>query len=238
MNRPIYRYLADRKWREYKRLVLMQRIAQMHIVPDVLPHLDPTAEVNLGFGRRNVQPGEFVDSRVSEGPARLKIQVFDKGERLVTIVVLDSDVPNVEKDRFDYRCHFLATNITLSPTITSIPFRHLSPSSQIVLPWLPPHAQKGSPYHRLSIFVLQQPEGKSLDVEALRAKEQRHGFNLRSFNDRHAVKPIGVHLFRTIWDDGTAGVMTRAGLEGTDVELRRKKPESLPYKKKDGARYR
>ncbi|MCJ1247375.1 hypothetical protein MMC30_004589 [Trapelia coarctata] len=238
MNRPIYRYLADRKWREYKRLVMMQRITQMNIVPDVLPHLDPTTAVDLAFGRRNVQPGEFVDSRVSEIPPRLSIQVFDKGERLVTILVLDSDVPNVEKDRFDYRCHFLATNIPLSPTITSLPFRHLSPETQIVLPWLPPHAQKGSPYHRLSIFVLQQPEGKTMDVEAMRTKEQRHGFNIRSFNDRHQVKPIGVHLFRNTWDEGTAGVMTRAGLEGADVELKRKKVEPLPYKKKDAARYR
>jgi len=238
MNRPIYRYLADRKWREYKRLVMMQRITQMNIVPDVLPHLDPTAAVDLAFGRRNVQPGEFVDSRVSEIPPRLNIQVFDKGDRLVTILVLDSDVPNVEKDRFDYRCHFLATNISLSPTITSLPFRHLSPETQIVLPWLPPHAQKGSPYHRLSTFVLQQPEGKTVDIEAMRTKEQRHGFNLRSFNDRHQVKPIGVHLFRNTWDGGTAGVMARAGLEGADTKLKRKKVEPLPYKKKDGARYR
>lgn len=238
MNRPIYRYLADRKWREYKRLVMMQRITQMNVVPDVLPHLDPTAAVDLAFGRRNVQPGEFVDSRVSEIPPKLNIQVFDKGERPVTIMVLDSDVPNVEEDRFDYRCHFLATNIPLSPTITSIPFRHLSAETQIVLPWLPPHAQKGSPYHRLSIFVLQQTEGKTLDIEAMRRKEQRHGFNIRSFNDRHQMKAIGVHLFRNTWDEGTAGVMTRAGLGGADVELKRKKVEPLPYKKKDGARYR
>ena len=238
MNRPIYRYLADRKWREYKRLVMMQRISQMHIVPDVLPHLDPIAEVSLAFGRRNVQPGEFVDSRVSETLPRLNVQLFEKGEKLVTLVVLDSDVPNVERDTFGYRCHFLATNIPLSPTTTSLPFSVLSKESQVVLPWLPPHVQKGSPYHRLSIFVLQQPDGKVLDVEAMRTREERDGFNLRSFNDRHLVKPIGVHLFRTKWDEGTEGVMKRAGLEGANIELRRKKPEALPYKKKDGARYR
>ncbi|MCJ1474858.1 hypothetical protein MMC13_003518 [Lambiella insularis] len=238
MNRPIYRYYADRKWREYKRLIIMQRIEQMHIVPDVLPHLDPTAEVDLAFGRRNIQPGEFVDSRVSETSPRLNVQVFEKGSKLVTIVVLDSDVPNVEKDSFDYRCHFLATNIPISPTITLLPLAKISQETQVVLPWLPPHAQKGSPYHRLSIFILQQPEGKPLDVAAMRARYKRDGFNLRSFNDRHLVKPIGVNLFRTIWDEGTEGVMQRAGLAGANIELRRKKSEALPYKKKDGARYR
>lgn len=238
MNRPIYRYLADRKWRAYKRLLIIQRISQMHVVPDVLPHLDPIADVGMAFGRRAVLPGEFIDSRVSEMPPRLHVQIFEKGEALVSIVVLDSDVPNVEKDGFDYRCHFLAANIPLSPTITSLPFAQFDKDAQIVLPWLAPHAQKGSPYHRLSVFVLQQPQGKVLDVDAMRAREKREGFNLRSFNDRHLVKAIGVNLFRTIWDEGTEGVMQRAGLEGADIELRRKKPEALPYKKKDGARYR
>ena len=238
MNRPIYRYLADRKWREYKRLIMMQRISQMHVVPDVLPHLDPVAEVSLAFGRRNVQPGEFVDSRVSEILPRLNVQLFEKGEKLVTVVVVDSDVPNLKKDAFDYRCHFLATNIPLSPSTTSIPFSSLSEKSQVVFPWLPPHAQKGSPYHRLSIFVLQQSEGKALDIETMREKENRKGFNLRSFNHRHLVTSIGVHLFRNKWDEGTDGVMRRAALDRANIELRRKKPEALPYKKKDGARYR
>ena len=238
MNRPIYRYLADRQWREYKRPLMMQRITQMSIVPDVLPHLDPTAEVSIAFSRKHVQPGEFIDSRVSEIPARLKVQVFDKGERLVSVAVIDADVPNIETDGFDYRCHFLATNIPLSPTTTSLPLSKLSQDTQVVLPWLPPYAQKGSPYHRLSIFVLQQPEGKSLDVMSLREKVKRDGFNLRSFNDRCLVKPIGVSLFRSIWDEGTIGVMSRADIEGSNIEFRRKKPESLPYKKKDGARYR
>lgn len=238
MNRPIYRYLADRQWREYRRLVLMQRLTQMSIVPDVLPHLDPTAEVTLGFHRRKVHPGDFVDSRVSEVAPRLNVQVFDKGERLVSVVVIDSDVPNLETDGFDYRCHFLAANIPISPSSTSLPLSRLSPETQIVLPWLPPYAQKGSPYHRYSVFVLQQPEGESLDVAALRDRVRRDGFNLRGFNDRYTVRPIGAYVFRCIWDEGTAGVMMGAGIEGAAVEFRRKKPEKMPYRKKDGARYR
>ena len=210
----------------------------MNVVPDVLPHLDPIAEVTLAFGRRDVQPGEFVESQVSAMPPRLNVQVFEKGEKLVSVVVVDSDVPNLETDHFEYRCHFLAVNIPISPVKTSLSFSMLSPKSQVVLPWLPPHALKGSPYHRLSIFVLEQPEGKVLDVASIRQREQRPKFNLRSFNDRHLVKPIGVHFFRNIWDEDTAEVMRKAGIEGANVELKRKKPESLPYKKKNTERYR
>ncbi len=233
MNRPIYRYLADRKWRSYRRLLLMQRIIQMHIVPDILPHINPIAEVSLAFGSRAVKPGEFVDSRVSEIPAKLQIQVFSKGERLVTVAVIDPDVPNEATDGFDYRCHFLAVNVSVSPTSTSVPLSRLGEQS-IALPWLPPFAQKGAPYHRLSIFVLEQ--GDKLDLTQL--KVERDGFNLRSFNDRYKLSPIGVNLFRNQWDEGTEGVMNRAGVEGANVEFQRKKPEKLPYKKKDGERYR
>jgi large subunit ribosomal protein L35 len=232
MNKPIYRYLADKKWRSYQRLVIEQRIHQLGVVPDVLPHFEPTADVRLAFKSRNVQPGEFVDSRVSEVPARLKVQVFDKGERLVSVVVVDSDIPDLEKDSFDSRCHFLATNIPISPTETSVPLAKTKPDTQLVLPWLPPYAQKGAPYHRLSIFVLQQAEGKTLDPAALKEAVKRDGFRLRSFADKYQLEPIGFNIFRSQWDEGTKGVMERAGLEGADVEFKRKRIEALKPKQK------
>ena len=240
MNRPIYRYLADKKWRQYNRLLLMQRISQHHIVPDLLPHLDPIASVSLGFSRRNVLPGEIVDSRVSEIPARLNIQPFDKGERLVTIVVVDPDVPDVENDSFRSRCHFLAVNVPVSPSSTSVPLAKLSKNDQIIQPWLPPYAQKGSPYHRLVIFVLQQHGAEPLDVSQMRQyQSKRDGWKLKALLTKNStLRPIGVNIFRTVWDEGTDGVMKRARVEGVETEYIRKKPEKNVHKKKDGARYR
>lgn len=236
MDRPIYRFLADKDWRSQRRLILMQRITQMHILPDILPHLDPVVEVKLAFRRRKVHPGDFVDSRVSEFPPRLRVQVFDQGERLISVIVVDPDVPNEEKDSFDYRCHFLALNIPISPSNPSVPLTRLQ--SHTVLSWLPPTAQKGAPYHRLAVFVFQHRNNEPLDLDAVRKKTQREQFNLRSFQHRHFLKPVGAHLFRSRWDEGTAGVMARANLPGADIEWLRKKPEKLPYKKKDGERYR
>ena len=231
MNKPIYRYLADKKWRSYQRLIIVQRLTQLSIVPDVLAHFEPTADEQMAFRKRNVQPGEFIDSRVSEVPPRLKVQVFDKGERLVTVAVVDSDVPNVENDNFASRCHYLATNIPISPTDTSLPLSKAT-EAQLALPWLPPFAQKGSPYHRLSVFVLQQQPGQTLDAAQLKEKVKRDGFSLKSFVDRHRLQPIGFNIFRSIWDEGTAGVMERAGIEGADIEFRRKRIEALKPKKK------
>ncbi|KAK5010927.1 hypothetical protein LTR28_006863 [Elasticomyces elasticus] len=252
LNKPIYRFLADRKWRSYARKLLVQRITQMNVIPDILPHITdfPTASVDLSFGRHDVQPGAFVLSEISEKYCKLNVQVYDKGERMVTIVVVNPDLPNVEKDGFDYRCHFLAANVPVNPTSGSIPFsflRSLGSESgkdsqvetpQIILPYLPSYAQKGAPYQRMAVFVLQQPDGVTLDVAGIATRAKRENFILRSFIDRHKLKPIGVNMWRTKWDDSTAGVMERAGIEGSDVEFKRKKIEPLPYKKLDGERYR
>jgi large subunit ribosomal protein L35 len=231
MNKPIYRYLADKKWRSYQRLLIVQRLTQLNVVPDVLPNFEPTANVQMAFRGRGVQPGEFIDSRVSEVPPTLKVQVFDKGERLVTVAVVDSDVPDIENDSFASRCHFLAANISLSPTITSLPLSKAA-GGQLALPWLPPFAQKGSPYHRLSVFVLQQQPGQTLDIAGLKETYQRDGFSMRSFVARHGLKPIGFNIFRSIWDEGTAGVMERAGVEGADIEFKRKRVYAIKPKQK------
>ena len=238
MNKPIYRYLADRKWREYRRPVIVQRITQMKIIPDVVPNFEPVADVKLAFGSRHILPGNFVESTISENPFRLSVQLFERGERLVTIAVIDSDVPNVEKNGFDYRCHFLASNIPLTPTTPLVNLAKLSTDSQVLLPWLPPFAQKGSPYHRISVFILQQKDNIPIDINIAKAKVQHDNFILRTFLARHMLKPFGVTLFRNKWDEGTAGVMARAGMPGADVELKRIKVEPLPYKRRNPSSFR
>jgi large subunit ribosomal protein L35 len=239
MNKPIYRYLADRKWRAYKRKVLMQRITTMHVIPDVLPHIDPVADVNVAFRSSVIPPGDKVNSSRSETPPTVRIQTFDKGEKLVTIVAVDADVPDVEKNGFTYRCHGIWSNVTISPNKGTVAVERL-PQTHTALPWLPPFAQKGSPYHRIALFVLKQPEGKTLPVEMISGTVQRDDFILRSFVSKHKLEPIGVTMFRAEWDDNTAAVMERAQIPGADIVFKREKPLKLPekYNRKNGARYR
>ncbi|KAB8077705.1 phosphatidylethanolamine-binding protein [Aspergillus leporis] len=239
MSKPIYRYLADKKWREYRRRILVQRITQMNVIPDVLPHCDPVVDTKLYFGRTAVQPGEFVNSRVSTTAPKLDMQLFERGEKLVTIAVVDSDVPNVEKDGFDYKMHYLAVNIPISAVSTKVDLSKLSSESQVVLPWLPPVAQKGSPYHRLSVFIMEQKDSKPLDFAAVKAKEtDRDNTLLRTLQARYHLKAIGAHLFRTEWDETMAEVMKENGFSEVDLELRRKRVEPLPYKRRNPSTFR
>lgn len=237
MNKPIYRYLADRKWREYRRKILVQRITQFKIVADVIPYCDPTVDIKMKFGRSNVQAGDFVDSAVSENPCQLFIQSFEKEDKLVTIAVVDSDVPNLAADSFDSRCHFLATNIPLGTTSPYIDLAKLS-TDQVLVPWMPPTAQKGSPYHRLSIIVLQQKNNIAIDQTIAVKNIQQDNFSVRSLMTKHLLQPITATLFRTKWDENMAAVMSRAGIDGADMELKRVKVEPLPYKRRNPSTFR
>lgn len=240
MNKPIYRYLAKRKWEEYKKKVQVQRVEQMKVYPDVLPKIPMDVDIDISFGSKKVRSGDFVPSATSESPFRLKVQSFDKGEKLVTVALIDPDVPNVETDSFDSRCHFLASNIPMSHINTSIDLATLSTETQVMLPYLPAYAQKGAPYHRLAIVVLQQKDNTPVDLQIAMSKTGfgRDNFSLRAFVSRHLLTPIGASLFRTKWDEGTAGVMTRAGIDGANVELKRVKVEPLPYKRRNPATFR
>ncbi|OJJ51023.1 hypothetical protein ASPZODRAFT_148394 [Penicilliopsis zonata CBS 506.65] len=239
MTKPVYRFLAKRKWEEYRRKILVQRITQMKVIPDVLAHCEPVVDTKLYFGRRVVQPGDFVTSRISATAPKLDIQMFEREEKLVTIAVVDPDVPNVETDSFDYRVHYLAVNVPISILNTKVDLAKLSPEAQVILPWLAPVAQKGSPYHRLSVFILDQKDSQPLNVADLKAQEtNRDNTQLRTLQARYHLKPIGAHLFRTQWDETTAEVMEEIGFSDANVELRRKRVEPLPYKRRNPASFR
>lgn len=239
MSKPIYRYLADQKWRSYRHKILVQRITQMKVIPDVLPYCDPVVDTKLYYNKRAIQPGDFVNSKVSMEAPKLDVQMFERGQKLVTIAVMDPDIPNVEKDGFDSKMHFLAVNIPISATSTKIDLTQLSTDSQVVLPWVPPVAQKGSPYHRLSLFILEQKDSQPLDFGALKATEtERDEMELRAFRGRYGLKPIGAHLFRTQWDETMLEVMKQVGFAEPDLELRTKKIGPLPYKRRNPPTFR
>ena len=247
MNKPIYRYYAEKKWRSYEHRLITQRIDQFHIVPDIIPKLEPTADVQLYFLQQKIPAGEIVDSAVSEKAPRLRVQVFDKGERLVSVVVMDADVPDTESDAFSKRCHYLAANVPLSPTETSLPLARIKADDQLAVPWMPAFSQKGAPYHRLAIFLLEQKPGERVDVSRLRELYSgRDGFSLKSFRDKFSLQPFGFTMFRSIWDENTAAVMARHNLPGADVEFRHTRVRSLkpPVKprgweaKRQGPKYR
>ena len=123
-------------------------------------------------------------------------------------------MPNVEKDSFDYRLHWIVANIPISPSQTQAIGTGAGPSD-LIKEWMPPAVQKGAPYHRYSMIVFKQP-GR-LDPEVLKAQQKlRTGWIMRRFQDSNKLEAIGAFMFRGQWDEHTKEVMQRNEIEGWD----------------------
>lgn len=216
--------------------ILAQRVKQFHITPDVLPQFDPKIDVQMTFRGYKIQPGEIIDSLVTETPPNLRLQVFDSGKHLVSVVVMDSDVPDPENDAFTSRLHFIASNIEIDSLTKNISLNTISkePAEKLAVPWLPPTAQEGAPYHRLSIWILRHKCNQPRDIKKLQEEwlNRRDGFKLKDFISQYKMTPIGFNIFRSIWDPHTRQVMERHGIPGADVVYRRKRVHSLKQPKK------
>ncbi|KAF8477133.1 phosphatidylethanolamine-binding protein [Kalaharituber pfeilii] len=220
LNKPVYRYLLDKKWRETERPILMQRLTQMHVIPDVLPYIDPVVDVQVRFKGRDVKPGTILNTLRTEVQPTVKIIPFRYGEMLCTIAVVDPDVPDPERDTFRYRLHWLVCNIPISHIQTQA-IGQGAKKSDFIMPYLPPHVQKGIQYHRYAMFVFRQQD--KINAEELKGKIDRDKFNMRSFQSKQDLHVIGAFMWRNEFDEHTKEVMDRHGLEGADIMWERVK---------------
>jgi len=103
-------------------------------------------------------------------------------------------VPDEENQTFQTYLHWLKPNIPLSATARSA----LADTSSHT-PYIPPHPQHGTKYHRYTTLLLPQSEEISLPVFS---KEERFNFDVREFVEQYGLDGSkgGVHMFREVWD--------------------------------------
>ncbi|KZO99629.1 PEBP-like protein, partial [Calocera viscosa TUFC12733] len=262
LSLPVYRYLREAQWRKEGALdLLMERLWQMHVLPDVLPWVDPTVEMRVRFqGGEDVEPGGYLTPEHTEKEPEIYTTAFHMEERYYTLVMVDPDVPSPATSSYTTFLHWLIPNIPLtclSPSPLPLP-----PALQ---PYIPPHPQAGTPYHRYTLLLLPQ---RGL-ISRMKAPLRR-GFSLRDFvrtydltggpvqgappralvgahkgakkgpkvkvNTGAEVGGGGAHMFREVWDESVPGIHERAF--GTP-ELRYGKPKTVdPYLDEEGVRPR
>lgn len=97
----------------------------------------------------------------------------------------------------------LSPNITLSSTQSSI-------TSPALLPYIPPHPQKGTPYHRYTLLLLAHPidpaTGKSSPIEIAAESIERDGVDVRALMHEHKFVPKGITFFRQVWDSTVTAI--------------------------------
>ncbi|KAH7107218.1 PEBP-like protein [Auriculariales sp. MPI-PUGE-AT-0066] len=198
---PAHRHLVEDKWRKQGRLdLLMERVYQMNVVPDLVPNFHPNIDLHVEFpmrapyGKRlateladkpprfgDMEPGRYLLPNQTLSPPVVRARAFHMDQRNYTLVMVDPDVPDVHNETYQTFLHWAVPNIPLS--IFSRSFR-LSLHNMPQLSYIPPHPQQGTAYHRYTIFLLRQSRPVQLPpLESI----NRLGFNLREFIAQHRL---------------------------------------------------
>lgn len=94
---------------------------------------------------------------------------------------------------------FFRPNIELSAFSTS-PISFSSTHTR----YIPPHPQKGTPYHRYVLLLLPQPSSSEPISVPAYTDEQRLGFDFRAFAAQYSLDAStggAAHMWREVWDE-------------------------------------
>lgn len=216
-TQPVYRHLAEEKWKAYDMLILMQRLETMKVIPDTMPTLNPRAQVELqfpGFINKWVVPGTILPCAVAVRPPLLKIQEFEEiaKDSLYTIVIVDPDTPDLENDSYKTSLQWAVSNIPLSNVDPVVD----TDKATELIPYLPPTPEKNTGNHRHAVWAFRQTKGP-VDAEAAQALVQREVFDIRKFASELGLDAVGAHMWRSKFDRTADEVRAKYGLEAGRV---------------------
>ncbi|KAH9949497.1 PEBP-like protein [Amylocystis lapponica] len=242
MKELVYRHLIEKRWREEGALdLLMERIHQMNVVPDLLPSLHPSFDLRLNFPEsppedpvlrartkrryKKVEPGIFLLPEQTWRPPVLYTTVFHTDTRLYTLLMVDLDVPKPETHSYQTYLHWLQPNLALSafsPSPIPLATSHTR--------YIPPHPQRGTPYHRYVILLLPQASSTEPISVPVISDAERLGFDFRTFAERYELdgsKGGGAHMWREVWNE-TVSQIYRDVLKTEEPKFGRQ-PKEDPY---------
>lgn len=212
LSMPIYRHLDQRKWSEKSLHLLMQRVTQMSVTPDVIPIISPMVDVRLSFpGRRKgerkgqFEVGEMLTSRDSEYLPKIQIQAFEGESKTYTIAIVDPDVPNESTDSFTTYLHYLQKDVSMDAIIPEVS----SDNGQVTHTYIPPHPHEGTKYHRYTVLVWEQPKTSPQPNAPLSGSHDfpRLGFNPQHYAQQNGLHAVGISFWRQVWDADVVKVM-------------------------------
>lgn len=91
------------------------------------------------------------------------------------------------------------TDVPLSATRNTLPSGHAT-----ALPYVPPHPQRGTPYHRYTTLLLEQSSPSTPSAEI-----HRDGFDVRAYIEQNNLTVAGIHFWRGQWRPENAGTVSK-----------------------------
>ncbi|WVW86412.1 hypothetical protein I302_108458 [Kwoniella bestiolae CBS 10118] len=228
MDKNIYRWLSEEKWKKQGGLdLLMQRLLQMNVVPDLLSSIPPTSPLSLSLsGQQPIEPGSILPPSSFSAPPTLHSQLFHhpslpsesqpNPEALHTLLVIDPDSPSHETHSFQQRVHYLKTDIPLSVLSGEMNLADSGVGKE-VLRWESPAPEQGTPTHRYVFLLFRQPSSSPSTPQIT----SRENFDLRTYLVESGLNVddlVGINMFRSKWSIEENGFINDVYINQRGVE--------------------
>lgn len=215
-TQPVYRELLKQEWESKDQMLLMQRLEQLHAIPDTLPTFEPRVPVSLKFlnhttVNRWVEPGTVLSSNVTTYPPSIKIQELDQVDtktQLYTVLIVNPDVADIANNTYKTQISWGLSNVKLDYNDNFItPRRLLEDDGSIneIIEYQPPVPEKNLPAQRFIVWVFRQPS-------PINVKLSNRDFNIREFVKVNSLDAVGAHMWRSTWDLNVSKVRELYGL--------------------------
>lgn len=234
MDRPVMRALAKQAWQRAGELdLVMQRVFQLGIVPDLLPSISPRGALRIA----DLEAGSVQSSSKLASPPKVTLQLFEHApgvsplapadsKALYTLLVLDADSPNHETASYEQRLLYAKSDIPLGVLSGEVDL-FAAPGNELV-GYEPPAPAQGSGKHRYTFVVLAQKENGGATVA------EREAFDLRAFLEAAGLTAddvVAASLVRSEWtqEDDQHIQNTWQKFRGQAAPVYGKPPKELRY---------
>ncbi|ODV89742.1 hypothetical protein CANCADRAFT_143037 [Tortispora caseinolytica NRRL Y-17796] len=221
MSEYTAREIKKQHWHEKQQMLLMQRLEQLHIIPDTLPTFRPKVDVSLrfpGLRTRVLEPGTILPSSVTARPPVVNIQPFDEhDEGLYSIILVNPDIADTENDSFRTKVHWVLADVPISLTNTRVKYPIMGAPTEDegteVLQYIPPTPELNAGFERLCLWAFWQRK-PIVGIEDLKTQFQNvtSARQLRDMCKRLQLRPLGAHVWRNRYDRTTDSVREQYGL--------------------------
>ncbi|KAJ2100229.1 mitochondrial 54S ribosomal protein YmL35 [Coemansia sp. RSA 376] len=205
LTRPVFLHLREQAWRGRPLEILMQRLLQMFVLPDLLDPRDvgtPSAQLNIALPANPqdvLEPGSLIDPSEAREQPEIEMVKFHEDSRLHTLVMVDLDEPLETQQTFREQFHWVVANLPFSKSQSKANIAE----GLTLLPYVPPHPARGTPNHRYAFVLFEQGENGSNRLESV---EVSRDSVLRTFAAQHDLRPAGISFFRASWNESVDDV--------------------------------
>ncbi|KAF5208890.1 hypothetical protein E0198_004794 [Clavispora lusitaniae] len=220
-TQPVFRRFLQKKWESYALMVTMQRLEQLHVIPDTLPTLEPKVDVRVKFPHNTkrefsgwVEPGTVLPAFAVARPPTVEVQEFFRpadASGLYTVVLVNPDTPDLASNSFSTTLQYGLCNVPLDYANNTIGAAQLLANPGCVFEQYEPLVpEKNAPVQRACLWVFRQQGQISPSAE-------KSNFDIRAFAAEHGLTAVGAHVWRQHFDRSVAKVRTEYGLPRGNV---------------------